>query len=270
MYCKKCGTEQKNGQKFCPKCGGAFVGVNKKSRANDLISPNKIGLITKVGTCIFVLCLLLIANFSVPIVVQILDAAIIYFAFMGIPIIKLKKTKAQYASTVLCVVLMLFVGWYTTNNSKNGFINNKSGSGNSGPHEVCIYNDVNIIGTNGYMTYDILSNNGNYGVSKTSNSGGAITTDVITIPNGKKWKYDRDESTAEGKFYSPQIFLYMKGDENVLNNYRSFKTRNASDVPIFRGGDKILIYVPLSISPREKMSLHLKICFIEADDEFVI
>ena len=25
MYCKKCGTEQKPGQKFCPKCGTPFV-----------------------------------------------------------------------------------------------------------------------------------------------------------------------------------------------------------------------------------------------------
>ena len=28
MYCKKCGTEQKNGQKFCPKCGEPFVVSN--------------------------------------------------------------------------------------------------------------------------------------------------------------------------------------------------------------------------------------------------
>ena len=27
MYCKKCGTEQKLGQKFCPKCGTPFIVV---------------------------------------------------------------------------------------------------------------------------------------------------------------------------------------------------------------------------------------------------
>ncbi len=30
MYCKKCGTEQKNGQKFCPKCGEPYLDKNGK------------------------------------------------------------------------------------------------------------------------------------------------------------------------------------------------------------------------------------------------
>ena len=30
MYCKKCGTEQKPGQKFCPKCGAPFVEVESE------------------------------------------------------------------------------------------------------------------------------------------------------------------------------------------------------------------------------------------------
>lgn len=30
MYCKKCGTEQKAGQKFCPKCGTPFVSAGSK------------------------------------------------------------------------------------------------------------------------------------------------------------------------------------------------------------------------------------------------
>ena len=30
MYCKKCGTEQHNGQKFCPKCGEPFLDENGK------------------------------------------------------------------------------------------------------------------------------------------------------------------------------------------------------------------------------------------------
>lgn len=32
MYCKKCGTEQKEGQKFCPKCGTQFVEMVKHSK----------------------------------------------------------------------------------------------------------------------------------------------------------------------------------------------------------------------------------------------
>ena len=30
MFCKKCGTEQKDGQKFCPKCGEPFLDENGK------------------------------------------------------------------------------------------------------------------------------------------------------------------------------------------------------------------------------------------------
>lgn len=35
MYCKKCGTEQKDGQKFCPKCGETFVVQNGNSRIDE-------------------------------------------------------------------------------------------------------------------------------------------------------------------------------------------------------------------------------------------
>lgn len=31
MYCKKCGTEQKDGQKFCPKCGEPFIVADDNS-----------------------------------------------------------------------------------------------------------------------------------------------------------------------------------------------------------------------------------------------
>ena len=30
MYCKKCGTEQHLGQKFCPKCGTPFPVIEKE------------------------------------------------------------------------------------------------------------------------------------------------------------------------------------------------------------------------------------------------
>lgn len=35
MYCKKCGTEQKDGQKFCPKCGEPFLLEDGKANMND-------------------------------------------------------------------------------------------------------------------------------------------------------------------------------------------------------------------------------------------
>lgn len=37
MYCKKCGTEQKDGQKFCPKCGTPYLNVEQ----NDINSLKK-------------------------------------------------------------------------------------------------------------------------------------------------------------------------------------------------------------------------------------
>ena len=37
MYCKKCGTEQKEGQRFCPQCGTPYMNVEQ----NDVRSSNK-------------------------------------------------------------------------------------------------------------------------------------------------------------------------------------------------------------------------------------
>ena len=62
-----------------------------------------------------------------------------------------------------------------------------SSSKKEGPHEVCIYNDVEIVGSKGYMRFDITDSNGNCSLHDTGR-GGAIATDVITIPKGKKWK----------------------------------------------------------------------------------
>ena len=44
MYCKKCGTEQKDGQKFCPKCGTPYVVMeqdkSKSSKEGNLTETN--------------------------------------------------------------------------------------------------------------------------------------------------------------------------------------------------------------------------------------
>ncbi|MBR2777733.1 MAG: zinc-ribbon domain-containing protein [Prevotella sp.] len=40
MYCKKCGTEQKEGQKFCPKCGTPYMNVEQddgQNYRNDIV-----------------------------------------------------------------------------------------------------------------------------------------------------------------------------------------------------------------------------------------
>jgi len=41
MYCKKCGTEQKEGQKFCPKCGTPYIDLEQKV----VVSSNKDSII---------------------------------------------------------------------------------------------------------------------------------------------------------------------------------------------------------------------------------
>ena len=35
MFCKKCGTEQKGGQKYCPKCGTPFIDMGQEEVMNS-------------------------------------------------------------------------------------------------------------------------------------------------------------------------------------------------------------------------------------------
>lgn len=277
MYCRKCGTEQKEGQRFCPKCGESFGNENKmKEQAmsflkNFISNPDKVSLATKAIACLFTLWFFIKSGFSISLIWYLAIVALLYVAFMGIPRINIKGLQTQYITAASCFAIMIIVSLLMPKDSADISTSAFGGNAaNESPHEVFIYNDVEIVGSSnkGYQSYDIVRNNGNYGVRETINSGGAIITDVITIPRGKKWKYERDESTAEGNFYTPMIYHYQRGDENNLNNYRSYKTRNKSNVPIFYGGDKILIFVPLSISPNETMSLHLKVYFTEVNDEF--
>ena len=41
MYCKKCGTEQREGQKFCPKCGEPFLDENGKPYMKGFLKDMK-------------------------------------------------------------------------------------------------------------------------------------------------------------------------------------------------------------------------------------
>lgn len=154
MYCKKCGTEQKEGQKFCPKCGEPFIEVNEKPHTNDfkqyaqkaadefkkidwnekkeqtssfikefINNPNKIGLATKVIACIFTLWILIKTGFSASLIWYLIIAAMLYVAFRGIPKTKMEGLKAQYTSTALCAILLLVTLFGTSTGGGNIFQN---------------------------------------------------------------------------------------------------------------------------------------------------
>ena len=155
MYCKKCGTEQKEGQKFCPKCGEPFIEVNEKPHVDEfkqyamkaadefkkidwnekkeqtssfikefINNPNKIGLATKVIACLFTLWILIKIGFSASIIWYLVIAAMLYVAFRGIPRTKMEGLKAQYTSTALCATL-LFVTLFGTSTGGGNILQNK-------------------------------------------------------------------------------------------------------------------------------------------------
>ena len=188
MFCKKCGTEQREGQKFCPKCGEPFLDENGKpylkgikkdiqdakqkmaskvdeltqqgkklveekvqpqfdekiedlkkvnwdekkkntsSYVNEFIqNPSKIGLITKVLVCIFVVWFFAKRGFSVSFLWYAIVAAMIYIVFKGIPYVKIDILKKQYISTGLCIFLMIITVMCTSKNSENsGFFQSKT------------------------------------------------------------------------------------------------------------------------------------------------
>ena len=143
------------------------------------------------------------------------------------------------------------------------------GSCSKGPREVCVYMDAVVANNSdsGGSTFDLQNSDGNYGVHTTDKD--HIITDVITVPNGKKWKFDRDETQFEGVGgYHPMIYHYYYGDED--GSYRKYQTYDdARTMPVFRGGDKIRIVAFCDFIPNGKrMTLHTKVYFIEADDEF--
>ncbi len=41
MFCKKCGTEQRDGQKFCPKCGTPYVSVEQNDKGLEPIADGE-------------------------------------------------------------------------------------------------------------------------------------------------------------------------------------------------------------------------------------
>ena len=278
MYCKKCGTEQKGGQKFCPKCGEPFVKVDEKPHVDEfkqyaqkaaeefkkidwnekkeqtssfikefINNPNKIGLATKVVACLFTLWILIKTGFSVSLFGYILLAAIIYVAFKGIPKIKLEGLKAQYASTALCLILMLLIGWGSTNSSGN--------------REICITMKADFS-----QGYEDIS--GNYGMV---HAYAGYFTDEIIIPQGKMWIFKKQEieyPEENSKIFHPDICYYgtVNADvsPDIYNTYTQLR-----EIPIFRGNDRIRIRVKSVATGNgmKKQAMEAKVYFIEKDDD---
>lgn len=288
MYCKKCGRKQEEGQKFCPKCGEPFLEVRqnannefdnnvegtvdrakeanwneKKEESSSFIiefinNPKKIGIATKTIVSLYAFWFVTKNGFSVSPIWYIIIAAMLFIAFMGIPTKKLVGLKVQYITTVCCLILLLMIGFGTANNSTN----NPSSIEESGPHEICLYNDADIVGNNqGWRTFDILYSNGNCDVF---HNNGWLYTKIITIPQGKKWKFIR----AESEVSPPNLYHYISGNEDNLKSYKEYRTNVPTLLPIFTGGDKIRIGCMVSILPNEKQKIRFKLYFVEANDEF--
>lgn len=155
MYCKKCGTEQHEGQKFCPKCGEPFLDENgqpylkgvkkdlhdikdkiiskveelksfnweeRKEKATSYINeflnnPSKVKLFTKAIVCLFVLWFFIKMGSSAPLIWYIVIGALVTSVFTGIPKIKTDVLKSQYISLAIYVVIMYII---TANISEGG------------------------------------------------------------------------------------------------------------------------------------------------------
>lgn len=315
MYCKKCGTEQKNGQKFCPKCGEPYLDENgkpylkgfrkdmqdakekmaskmgeltlqgkklvedkvqpqlnekveklknvdwkeKKERVSSFISDfikdtKKIKLVTIIIACLLVFCFFIKVGFSASILWYIIIAAMLYVAFMGIPLIKLEGLKNNYLS--ICVTFILgFIAIFASS-IKNA--NDK----NKGPHEVCITLECKV-----NHDGDILDVWGSHGGRRNDSY---FMTETITIPQGKMWLFKECNGQTSGynQYYVPDICYYTEGREK--GRYKMYNCKNAREVPVFREGDLIKIVANKIIPPRGKEieQTRLQIKFIEKDDDF--
>lgn len=261
MYCKKCGTEQVKGQRFCPKCGEPFIELNEKMEQTTsfvkelIINPSKIGLATKVIACLFALWFVVKMGFSASIIWYILLAAMLYVAFMGIPKVKLESLKARYASAALCVGLLILLLFGL---SKGG--NNSSGLWGDGTKEICITMKSDV--SNGPNV------SGNYGMVCAY---AGYFTDVITIPQGKMWIFSKQEIKYPDKGdteFHPDVCYYNTGNTDATPKIYNCYTQ-AREIPVFRGNDKIRIRVRhYSLGVGYKFqSMEAKVYFIEKDDD---
>ena len=289
MYCKKCGTEQKEGQKFCPKCGEPFIEVNEKSHADEfkkyaqnavdefkkidwnekkektssfikefINNPNKISLATKVVACLFALWFVVKMGFSASIIWYIVLATMLYVAFKGIPKIKAEGLKSLYLSLCVCLGLGLSTIFASSSNNGDFSLFGKD----KGPHEICVSLSATVD-----KHYNIVQVSGSHGGESNSNY---YMTKIITIPKGKMWLYkDYKIQLSYGDTYvCPSIYYYIDGEEN--GRRREYVIKNPKEIPIFRSGDMIKIVALKNPPPRgeEREDTKLLIYFIEKDDDF--
>lgn len=266
MYCKKCGTEQVKGQRFCPKCGEPFIELNEKMEQTTsfvkefIINPSKIGLATKVIACLFALWFVVKMGFSASIIWYILLVAMLYVAFMGIPKVKLEGLKAHYLSLCVCLGIGLSTLFASSSNDGNFSL---FGGEDKGPHEVCVslYATVD-------NHYKILEVSGSHGGENNSDY---YMTKIITIPQGKMWLY-KDFSAQlwyKDRCFVPSICYFSEGKEN--GRYKEYSCKNARDIPVFRSGDMIKIVALKNAPPPGEKREHtrLSVYFIEKDDDFL-
>ena len=289
MYCKKCGTEQKEGQKFCPKCGEPFIEENEKSHADEfkkyaqnavdefkkidwnekrektlsfikefINNPNKIGLATKVVACLFALWFLVKMGFSASILWYIVLATMLYVAFKGIPKIKTEGLKSLYLSLCVCLGLGLSTIFASSSNNGDFSLFGKD----KGPHEICVSLSATVD-----KHYNIVQVSGSHGGESNSNY---YMTKIITIPKGKMWLY-KDFSAQlmyNDKCFVPSICYFSEGRED--GRYKEYSCKNARDIPVFRSGDVIKIVALKNTPPpgKNQEQTTLWINFIEKDDDF--
>lgn len=100
----------------------------------------------------------------------------------------------------------------------------------------------------------------NFGISPVGMRTKCVRTDIITIPEGKMWVFEKHETKNNG-----MVGPYIMEGENAYNC-----ERDANNTPTFRSGQQIYIRAsPKNISGR-KWSIQSKIYFIEKDDDMYV
>lgn len=244
MYCKKCGTEQKGGQKFCPKCGEPFLDENGKPYMKGLRKEvhdvkdklaSKTEELTQMGT-------------------------------MASKVVKNGSMQTKYVYIGICVALMLMVIWGFTRGCSDNTSNQFGGSSdNVGPREICITLQAETDKATGPQERmrNVLSSSGSYGFRYDE---GHFYSDEIYVPNGKMWVYkDYEIHYNGGGGCVPDVRHFFMGNRN--ERYKTYNCRNDSrNIPIFRGNDKLQIMV-YRYDEGKRKTMEVKVYFVEKDDD---
>lgn len=245
MFCKKCGTEQKDGQKYCPKCGEPYLDENGKPYLKGIkkdMQDAKDELTSKVDE---------LTQKSKKASKAVINGSI--------------QTKYVYIG--ICVALMLMVVWGFTRSCSDN-TSNHFGSGsveNVGPREICITLQAETDGASGPQERmrNVISSSGNYGFRYDE---GHFYTDEIIIPYGKSWTYkDYEVHYNGGEGTVPDVRYYFREYSN--GQYKTYNCRNdCRSIPVFRSNDKIKIIVDRWNEVNHK-TMDVKVYFVEKDDD---